>query len=84
MATPKHHKHCAYKKTLMCICASLEAALNEQAAKHTQIVLAERRIAETFAVADVRAQVIDAFTALIDGKFQEKHECNSHCTDERW
>lgn len=71
---PRHRKHCTFKKTQVCICPNLEAALNELEAKHKEELLELREIRHLSARRALREQMIEAFTNLIDGKFVTEPE----------
>lgn len=79
MASVKHHKHCTFKKTQVCICANLDAALKELEAKHKTALENDRRVRHTQAVRDYREGIIRAFTNLIDEKFETESDCS--CND---
>ena len=79
MATVKHHKHCTFKKTQVCICANLDAALKDLEAKHRTALANDRAIRHKDAVNSYRDGIIRAFTNLIDEKFETESECS--CTD---
>ena len=81
MAKTRHNKHCTFKNTEVCICANLEAALKEQAEKYEGELKIARWETHRGAVRAYRSDLIDAFTNLIDGKFETVHECTPGCTD---
>lgn len=77
MASQRHNKHCTFKKTQVCICANLEAALAEQEKKYQDKLAEDRMTRHRAAQESYRDQIIRAFTNLIDDNFQieEVHEC---------
>ena len=74
MATAKHSKHCTFKKTQVCICPNLEAALKDQAAKNQRELQELRETNHASAVRAYRNQIVMAFENLIDEKFMLEPE----------
>ena len=83
MAAPKHHKHCTFKRTQVCVCANIDAALKEQAAKHTKALDDLRLQRHKRAVEDYREGIIRAFTNLIDERFETESNCDCSINDWR-
>ena len=78
----RHSKHCTFKRTEVCICANIEAALADQAKKHEEAIRELRAIGHKHAQQNYRDQIIQAFTNLIDGNFQIEQTYDCKCS--RW
>jgi hypothetical protein len=76
--TKRHNKFCTFKRTNICICENIESALAIQQKKHEDDLYELRMTSHMAAAKDYRAEIIKAFTNLIDGNFtiEETHNCN--------
>lgn len=81
---PRHNKHCTFKRTEVCICSNIEAALNEQANKHLEDLRQTRLSSHKDAVDEYKRTIMYAFEALIDSKYVLEQDSTCDCTDKYW
>lgn len=82
----RHNKYCTFKRSDVCICANIEAALEEQAIKHKDELNKSRLYYHEQAIQVYRSGVIRAFTELIDNELIARGDITSSCscTNDRW